>query len=239
MQLARIAELLEPFLGPANDRRLTGTDLEHISTYIDLLLRWNARVNLTAVRTPEEIVTRHFGESFFAASCLFAGSSARTLGRGISVADVGSGAGFPGFPMKLWAPSISLSLIESNHKKAVFLREVIRALGLANVNVQTSRAESLAGADYQLVTIRAVERFASILPAAANLVALTGRLALLIGSAQLDQARSLLPQFAWSQPEHVPLSRSKILAIASRTWAAQNRLPRGHGPNSTTVGNSH
>src|SRR5208283_5398129 len=71
MDTARIAELLQPFLGPAEDQRLTANDLFNISIYIDLLLRWNARINLTAIRQPEEIVTRHFGESLFAARQLF------------------------------------------------------------------------------------------------------------------------------------------------------------------------
>ena len=73
MDTRRIAELLHPFLQDANDRRPTTNDAlyKSISTYIDLLLRWNARINLTAIRDPEEIVTRHFGESLFAARHLF------------------------------------------------------------------------------------------------------------------------------------------------------------------------
>ena len=73
MHPARIAELLQPFLQQANDQRPTANDAlyNHISTYIDILLRWNARINLTAIRNEEEIVTRHFGESLFAARHLF------------------------------------------------------------------------------------------------------------------------------------------------------------------------
>src|SRR6202166_4167383 len=125
MEPARIAELLQPFLGPANDQRLTANDLSNISIYIDLLLRWNARINLTAIRQPEEIVTRHFGESLFAARQLFPRrlSVSGAAATPVQVADVGSGAGFPGIPIKLWAPNIFLTLIESNQKKAIFLRE--------------------------------------------------------------------------------------------------------------------
>lgn len=75
MDTARIAALLEPFLKPA----LSSTQLAQISTYIDLLLRWSTRINLTAIRDPEEIVTRHFGESLFLASHLFPASVERTL----------------------------------------------------------------------------------------------------------------------------------------------------------------
>ena len=101
---------------------------------------WNARINLTAIRNEEEIVTRHFGESLFAARHLFPRvypvSSVPTVLRGFDivvvearhptpeakVADLGSGAGFPGVPIKLWAPPISLTLIESNKKRSASLR---------------------------------------------------------------------------------------------------------------------
>jgi len=279
MDPARIAELLEPFLGPKDLRPNTQDLIPDISTYINLLIRWNARVNLTAIRDPEEIVTRHFGESLFAAQHLFpapprvgpglrpgqaerssaaarapdisalaqdraratpdrrvtgheeigasahaaAANDQRTTTNGHpTVADLGSGAGFPGLPIKLWAPESAVTLIESNHKKAAFLREVARALTLTDVNIQAARAETLTATAFDLVTLRAVERFAAILPVAANLVAPGGRLALLISSAQLDQARTSLPHFSWSTPEPIPLSDSRILVVAHR--------PRGTAP---------
>ena len=173
MDTARIAALLEPFL----EQSLPQSQLDQISIYIDLLLRWNARINLTAIRSEEEIVTRHFGESFFLARHLFPAisnschpersqdmrfahflaeleetptpsprrrseSSPAPCARP-HVLDIGSGAGFPALPLKLWAPQINLTLIESNHKKAAFLREVARALTLTNINVLTGRAQAL------------------------------------------------------------------------------------------------
>src|SRR6516165_5620424 len=268
MQSSRIAELLDPFLGPPDARRLTPDALENISTYIDILQHWNARVNLTAIRNEEEIVTRHFGESLFTARYLFPRdkhlgtadpkrseaeitvaegdreghgfsranstpqksaaltteghsrrfsprSSASSALNGFEVADLGSGAGFPGIPIKLWAPEIKLTLIESNHKKATFLREVVRALTLTDVNIQTTRAESFAGIKFDVVTLRAVERFDSILPIAASLVAPGGQLALLIGQTQLSQAHSSLPTLNWSRPIPIPHSESRLLAIAA------------------------
>ncbi len=174
MDPAHIAALLAPYVGEA--RNLNEVLLANISTYIDILLRWNARINLTAIRDPEEIVTRHFGESLFAARHLFPlDRRAPSVVNGVAVADVGSGAGFPGIPIKLWAPEISLTLIESNHKKATFLREVIRALTLTDVNIQNARAESLPPASFDVVTLRAVERFESVLPIAAALVKPQGR----------------------------------------------------------------
>jgi 16S rRNA (guanine527-N7)-methyltransferase len=196
---------------------LSPAQLHLISTYIDILLRWNARINLTAIRDPEDIVTRHFGESLLAARHLFpvssSVSSVSSVVKGVhSLADVGSGAGFPGLPIKLWAPHISLTLIESNHKKAAFLREVARALTLTNVNIQNARAETLT-ATFDTVTLRAVERFEHILPTAAALVAPAGRLAVLISTAQCDQAVAILPHFRWSVPVPVPQSSSRILLV--------------------------
>jgi len=233
MEPDRIAELLQPFLAlstlpfePCHSEArsaeesavLTTAQLLNISTYIDILLRWNARTNLTAIRGEEQIVTRHFGESLFAARHLFPlCSSVSPVIKSLEVADVGSGAGFPGIPIKLWAPEISLTLIESNHKKATFLKEVTRALTLTNVNIQTARAESLADASFDVVTLRAVERFQSILPAAARLVVPGGRLALLIGQAQLPQAQMALPALDWSRPIPVPISQSRVLVTASKT----------------------
>jgi 16S rRNA (guanine527-N7)-methyltransferase len=253
MDTRRIAKLLEPFLEEANGQRPTTNDrpdndalYKRISTYVDILLRWNDRINLTAIRTPEEIVTRHFGESLFAARLLFPtvthvgtaapvcpaerssavraghlkveyGADSQTAtdderaGAAARVADLGSGAGFPGLPIKLWALHITLTLIESNHKKATFLREVTRALTLTNVDIQNVPAETLPASNFDLVTLRAVERLSAILPVAAALLAVGGRLCLLISAAQEPMVRSTLANFAWAPRVPVPSSASRIL----------------------------
>ena len=218
MDPARIAALLLPFL----DRTLPEVQLRQISTYIDLLIRWNARINLTAIRDPEEIVPRHFGESLFLARHLFPGGSSLlpTAPRPLTSAlDIGSGAGFPGLPLKIWNQAISLTLVESNYKKAAFLREVIRALTLTDVNVITARAETLAATHpaAAAVTLRAVERFETILPTAASLVAPGGRLAILISSAQHSQLPTLVPNLTWQAPIPVPESESRVLSISVPT----------------------
>jgi 16S rRNA (guanine(527)-N(7))-methyltransferase RsmG len=279
MQPARIAELLAPFLDEANDQRLTTRDLEDISMYIDILRRWNAHINLTAIRDPEAIVTRHFGESLFAARLLFPkrehvgtavpGAPAKQssaecdkgrndkqdlaqergradhrgrvegqrggealapeipnlslpLAEQTTLSDIGSGAGFPGIPIKLWQPTLGLTLIESNHKKATFLREISRALTLTDINILTARAESIAASTFDIVTLRAVERFESIFPVAARLVAPSGRLALLIGSAQLPAVHSTLEQINGFSADRrvsypIPLSSSRTLLVAERS----------------------
>jgi 16S rRNA (guanine527-N7)-methyltransferase len=222
MDEARIAKLLVPFLIklPGRDRTkgandlvsLSPNQLKSISIYIDLLLRWNARVNLTAVREPEEIVTRHFGESLFAARHLFPEVKEESPGFKPHVVDVGSGAGFPGLPIKIWAPRARLTLIESNQRKATFLREVVRGLRLSDVDVFTGRANSFTGFG-DFVTVRAVERLEAMLPVAAGLVGPAGSLAMLVSKAQVKPIRSLLPDLEWSDAVDLPLSLNRVLII--------------------------
>jgi 16S rRNA (guanine527-N7)-methyltransferase len=245
MHTGRIAELLAPFLDDVKGQRLTANDLQRISMYIDILLRWNARLNLTAIRDPEQIVTRHFGESLFAACILFpqrerdcvgtagcsspeeyvtdpSATSVPSVAKCSSLADIGSGAGFPGVPIKLWQPTIALTLIESNQKKATFLREIARALTLTDINILAARAESLPPEAFDVVTLRAVERFESILPVAARRVSPGGRLALLIGSAQLPLAHSILDEIN-AFPVHrrtthlIALSSARTMLVAERS----------------------
>jgi 16S rRNA (guanine527-N7)-methyltransferase len=224
LETARIAALLEPFL----EQPLQESQLNQISIYIDLLLRWNARINLTAIRNEEEIVTRHFGESFFMARHLFplqalegAPSKLRLGGSGrvgSSVLDIGSGAGFPALPLKIWSPNLHLTLIESNHKKSAFLREVARALTptSTDIDVITDRIETVIAGPVmpqaEVVTLRAVEHFETILPQAVEFLAPAGRLALLIGAAQLPLLTTLT-KLEWQLPITVPESHSRVLSI--------------------------
>jgi len=208
MDNARLVELLQPF---APGIELPAKLVEQLQLYLDLLLRWNARMNLTAVRDPEQIVTRHFGESLFAAQAL-----KRHIERPKTLADIGSGAGFPGIPIRLFIPELQLTLIESQNKKATFLREVIRALRLENANVFCGRAEEWSE-KANVVTLRAVEQFARVLPVATGLVADSGELCLLISVGQLDAASHLLgANWQLSEPILVPNSSSRSILIGHR-----------------------
>lgn len=232
----RIAELLQPYLvakGAATEVALSPEQLRHISTYVDLMQRWNARINLTAVRDADGIVTRHFGESLFLGAYLFPGSLVATSIEAPSrqhVLDLGSGAGFPGLPLKIYAPGLRLTLVESNGKKAAFLGEAIRALQLTDVSVYPGRLEAgaIKGAEHvlpsgieppNLVTMRAVERFEWALQTAAALVRYgsaqlgTAKLALLIGKSQMARVRDSIRDFSWDSPAPVPESRERVLLI--------------------------
>jgi 16S rRNA (guanine527-N7)-methyltransferase len=221
MTPARIHELLAPFLAAP----LTAAQLDQISIYIDLLLHWNSRVNLTAIRDPEQIVTRHFGESLFAARHLLpdpdaspaSSSDPQSASTLLRIVDLGSGAGFPGLPIKIWAPQSPMTLIESNHKKVAFLREVIRALTLTAIDVFAGRAEDYLARSAALVTLRAVERFEAVLPIAAGLLTPAGRLALLISQPQLRQAKASSLRLSWDAPRPIPDSTARVILVGTRT----------------------
>jgi 16S rRNA (guanine527-N7)-methyltransferase len=145
---------------------VTEAQASALEAHYELLLRWNQVINLTAIRNVEDAVERHYFEALFLAERLPANVG--------SVADVGSGAGFPGFPVAVVRPECLVTLIESDQRKAVFLREASR--GLANVRVLAKRAEEVAES-FNCVVSRAVSY--AVLGKGAR--KLGGRLALLTG----------------------------------------------------------
>lgn len=166
---SRIAFLLTPYLaGTAPSESLYAK----LSTYLDLLLKWNARTNLTAIRNPEEIVQRHFGESLFTGIQL-----AQRLAPDATLLDLGSGAGFPGLPIQLLLPSLKITLAESQNKKSTFLREVVRTFNLPT-EVHAARAETLQR-PFDAVTLRAVDNMTQALAAAKPLLTPAGLLVIL------------------------------------------------------------
>jgi 16S rRNA (guanine(527)-N(7))-methyltransferase RsmG len=127
------------------DFALTGEQEAALEAHLDLLMRWNRTLNLTAIRNREEAIERHYCESLFLGAKLPAGR--------LRIADVGSGAGFPGFPVAVLRPECSVTLIESHQRKAVFLREASRKV--PNVKVAAKRAEDVTEA-FDWVISRAV-----------------------------------------------------------------------------------
>lgn len=168
-----IRDLLSPYL---ESSFLTDELIGQLSTYLDLLVRWNARVSLTAIHRPEEMVQRHFGESLFTGEHL-----AGRLQPGATLLDYGSGAGFPGLPIQLLSPNLRVTLAESQARKVAFLREVIRVLDL-EAEVWPRRVEELpASRRFDAVTLRAVDRMAISLNEAAGILHENGWLAALVG----------------------------------------------------------
>ena len=197
---ARIADLLQPYLSGSDTTQITDINrlTSQLEVFLDLFIRWNARTNLTSIREPEAMVTRHFGESVFAARAL-----SPLLKPGATLLDFGSGAGFPGLPIQLYRPDLQVTLAESQGKKASFLREAIRTLGL-NTEVWSARVEAMpAGKTFGCVTLRAVDNMEAALPAAINRASSPGWIAILAGS------EPTIPQRSKSQaPEKLALPGS-------------------------------
>ena len=170
--MAPAAELLQPVLATLK-LRLPPDRLAWLARHFDLLLRWNQRLSLTAIREPREIAIKHFGESLFLATHLAGESGA--------LADVGSGGGFPGFPVAVAVPSLRVTLIESNAKKAAFLKEIAR--GVSNADVYHGRFEALPR-EFDWVCLRGV----ALEPLLAQIAKKTKRLAILTGA---EEARKL------------------------------------------------
>ncbi len=127
-----LAQLTQSVIGI----RLSAAQLSTFEQYERLLLEWNARFNLTAIRDPEEIAIKHFLDSLTCLIALRDTPSERLI-------DVGTGAGFPGIPLKIVCPAMRLTLVESVGKKADFLRHTVKALGLEGISVVQERAETV------------------------------------------------------------------------------------------------
>ncbi len=170
--------------------------------YLALLARWNRTYNLTAVRDPQEMVGRHLLDSL-----AMHGFVDALAARGGSLADLGTGPGLPGIPLAIVKPGLKVTLVESNGKKARFLREAVRQLGLGDVRVAESRIEALAepGA-YDAITARALATLAMIVELGGHLLKPDGVLLAMKGVHPADEIDALPPgwQVAASHPLRVP-----------------------------------
>lgn len=149
---------------------------ENLLAYLDLLAHWNRAYNLTAVRDRGEMIPRHVLDSL----------AVLPFVQGESLADIGSGAGLPGIPLAIARPGLAVTLIESNGKKARFLREAVRALPLPNVTVEQMRVQDASGS-FDTVTARAFSSLADMLAWGGHLLAAEGRWLALKGRADQDE----------------------------------------------------
>ena len=199
-----------------SDFQLSVSDqqVQQIQQYMRLLLVWNEKVNLTAIRDPLEILHRHFCESMFAAVAV-----PMENGR---LADVGSGGGFPGLPIKIVRPELQVFLIEANIKKATFLAEVVRELGLADTRVLVSRYEELGEevAPLDFVCSRALGEFQPFLEWAAEPHVAAQKAVLWIGARDLDEIRKITT-WEWREPIPVPNSLRRLLLVGTQRPPAQ------------------
>jgi 16S rRNA (guanine527-N7)-methyltransferase len=208
----RVRELLEPF-----EVELTSPQLDCLLTYLDLLLRWNQKINLTAIHTPEECVARHFGESLYLARCLELEGS---------LLDIGSGAGFPGLALKIAFPALAATLLEPVAKKRAFLKEVSRACQMESVEVRSERLGELVRQrpvpSFDAVTARAVGQLGRLIPEAVICLKVGGRLCLWLSHSQVAGLAGMRSMVEWQAPIPLPLARQREIWIGTRPGGPQH-----------------
>jgi 16S rRNA (guanine527-N7)-methyltransferase len=197
----RICEALAPFgISP------TGDQVNKIRGYLALLLKWNRTISLTSITDPFEIIERHFGESMYVSKLLPM--------ENCRLADVGTGAGFPGLALKITCPGIHLMLIESNRKKCAFLSEIVRNLELADVVVFPERFEEIRPetVSANIITSRAVGEFKELLQWSTSALARRGHIALWVGA---DDATRIMqaPGWTWQPPMRIPNSQRRFILL--------------------------
>lgn len=178
---------------------------EKIRRYIAILLQWNKRVSLTTVTDPKEILRFHFGESVYAVT--------QGLFQNGRLADVGTGAGFPGIPLSLAESHLRVALMEPNLKKCVFLSEVKRQLELENVEVLRTRMEDYEGESFDFVTSRALGHFDELLSFARRNLVRRGQLVLWLGQDDAKELVSVNRRWHWKEPLAIPGSKRRCIVV--------------------------
>lgn len=197
----QIRDSLSPFnISPSNKQ------IAQIREYVLLLLKWNQTISLTSIEDSVEIVGRHFGESMFPIKLLPV--------ENCRLADVGTGAGFPGLALKIICPSLQLLLIESNKKKCVFLSEVTRALELVGVEIRSERFEEIRPESVlaNIITSRAVGEFKQLLRWSAKALARRGHLMMWVGAEDCTRVASM-PGWIWQPAAHIPESQRRFILV--------------------------
>src|SRR5260221_13904898 len=177
----------------------------------ELLQRWNRKINLTSIPSGPEAVIRHYCESLFFAANLPVTEQAR-------IADLGSGAGFPGVPIAILRPERAIALIESHQRKAVFLRQATRGLG--NVVVLASRAEDIEGTFDWLVS-RAVDQKDVL----TNALRLAPRVGLMVGEDDWEAIKSS-EAIAWGEPIRLPWGDRRLCVFGVSRDVPRSIVPR-------------
>ena len=202
-----LARRLNDLLAAAAEPPLGSGLVSRFETYMGLLVHWNARLNLTAIRDEEGILSRHFVESIACARAIPAGVA--------TLLDYGSGAGFPGIPIALCRPEISVTLAEAQSKKAAFLQEALRTLALRAV-VYGKRAEMLQ-AEFDCVVMRAVERMEKAVAVGSRLVVPGGWLVLMTTGKEMPGLQTASgADFDWARTVKLASSGDRVIALAVR-----------------------
>lgn len=201
-----VRRLLEPF-----GIELTSRQIGQLLTYLEILLLWNRKINLTGVREPEACVTRHFGESLYLA---------RWFDLKGELLDIGSGAGFPGLALKIVFPEISATLLEPVAKKRAFLKEVSRTCGMESVEIRPERLEDfvhqILSPSFDSATSRAVGHLDTLVPLAMRGLKPGGRLFLWLTHPQGQKLEKVSEEIDWTTPIPLPLARTREIWAGTR-----------------------
>lgn len=207
---------------------LDSEQAERFAVYLELLERWNREINLTAIRDRQSAILRHFVEPAMALQLL--------TGAGPVLLDAGSGLGVPGLPLKILAPERRCILVESSHKKATFLKEVVDELGIDDVDVMDGRFEEFIvsgelAPPVHVLTARAWSAWGELLGVGAGLMAPGGRAILFVGEETLRALRRHLAATpdvtATRDPEWQPAARAG--------WSIRRVFPLPHMDTASVV----
>jgi 16S rRNA (guanine527-N7)-methyltransferase len=198
-------DAIETWLAPYGVE-LTAAQIQQVQSYIGMLVFWNERVNITSIDEPEDIVARHFGESFFFSRFVPPGNS--------RLADVGTGAGFPGLALKLIREDIQVVLIEQDKRKSTFLHEVIRLLGIESAKVCRTPFEGLAPeiSNFDYIVAKAVGNHKSLLNWARTRLNASGQVALWLGSEDATRVTQI-KGWRWVPVQPLPNSKRRVLVM--------------------------
>ena len=201
------AHRLNGLLGAAGLPEIDASLADRFHAYLELLIRWNAKMNLTAIRDEEGILARHFVESI---------ACARVVPEGVkTLLDFGSGGGFPGIPIALCRPELEVTLAESQGKKAAFLQQALRTVGL-RATVYAKRAETLA-TPFDCVVMRAVDDMERAVKVASTLVVPGGWLLLMTTRQEAEDCMSAVGKgFDWRSGVTLPGGMERVAAMARR-----------------------
>ena len=206
METSHILRLLQPF-----GLELEVAQVETIRVYISLLLRWNQKINLTGIRTEEECVTRHFGESLYLTTIESVSGS---------LVDVGSGAGFPGMALRIARPELSVILLEPSTKKRAFLKEVVRKCNLVDVQITGQRMEEFSRGDgrrnVDVVTARGLRHREEIAAMSNKLLVSSGKLCLWLTRNDAEDVARRIGSFRWKSPIALPLTRERVILVGEK-----------------------
>ena len=207
MHLDRIEQELAPF-----GVRLSANHSALVGAYLKLLMKWNRRINLTGVKSAEECLRLHFGESLVLLNHVAVEGP---------LLDIGSGAGFPGLALKIFLPELPVTLLEPSTKKRAFLQEVARTLNLQGVEVSAARWEKLFSQAqcpaFKTVTTRALGGQEAMAERSDSVLAPGGKFCLWTNRSRQQEIFSRWDRFEWQEPIPIPGTRERIILVGAKT----------------------